>query len=316
MINEMKKEMREVLENNILSFWLNNMQDTENGGFYGQMKGDGTLVKDATKGGILNARILWSFSAAYRVLKKDEYLEAATRSQEYIVEHFLDLEYGGTYWSLNADGTPLDTKKQFYALGFMLYGMTEYVRAVSPLLADDIECALYANVETALKVAIHLYAMIEEHAFDPEYNGYIEAKTREWDEIADMRLSELDANFPKSQNTHLHIIEPYTNLYRMIKELRQTDSPLCTFLPKEFEESVEQALKNLIDIFCDKILNPDTRHLDLFFEMDWDTWSWPPRKLWSRHRMFVASSRSSSGTRPSCHTRESETYRSTGCYGI
>lgn len=264
----MKKEMREVLENNILSFWINKMQDTENGGFYGQMKGDGTLVKDAPKGGILNARILWSFSAAYRVLQKDEYLYAATRAQEYIVEHFLDTEFGGTYWSLNADGTPLDTKKQFYALGFMLYGMTEYVRAVSPLL-DDADNGIYDNAETALKVAMHLYAMIEEHAFDPEYNGYIEAQTREWGEIADMRLSELDANFPKSQNTHLHIIEPYTNLYRMIKELRAVESPLCTFLPKEFEESVEQALRNLITIFTDKILNPETHHLDLFFEMNW-----------------------------------------------
>lgn len=269
MIQKMKQEMREVLENNILPFWLNNMQDTENGGFYGQMKGDGTLVKDAPKGGILNARILWSFSAAYRVLKKQEYLDAATRAQEYIIEHFLDTEFGGTYWSLNADGTPLDTKKQFYALGFMLYGMTEYVRAVAPLLADDSEDNHYEEAENALKVAMHLYAMIEEHAFDSENNGYIEAQTREWGEIADMRLSELDANFPKSQNTHLHIIEPYTNLYRMIKELRKAESPLCTFLSPEFEASVEQALKNLIDIFCDKILNPQTRHLDLFFEMDW-----------------------------------------------
>lgn len=260
--------MREVLENNILSFWINKMQDTENGGFYGQMKGDGTLVKDAPKGGILNARILWSFSAAYRVLQKAEYLDAATRAQEYIVEHFLDTAFGGTYWSLNANGTPLDTKKQFYALGFMLYGMTEYVRAVSPLL-DDADNGIYDNAETALKVAMHLYAMIEEHAFDPEYNGYIEAQTREWGEIADMRLSELDANFPKSQNTHLHIIEPYTNLYRMINELRAVESPLCTFLPAEFEESVEQALRNLITIFTDKILNPETHHLDLFFEMNW-----------------------------------------------
>lgn len=269
MIDKMKQEMREVLENNILSFWINKMQDTENGGFYGQMRGDGTLVKDAPKGGILNARILWSFSAAYRVTGKAEYLDAATRAQEYIVEHFLDTAFGGTYWSLNADGTPLDTKKQFYALGFMLYGMTEYVRAVSPLLLNDADDSNYANAETALKVAMHLYAMIEEHAFDPEYNGYIEAQTREWGEIADMRLSELDANFPKSQNTHLHIIEPYTNLYRMIKELRAVESPLCAFLPTEFEESVEQALRNLITIFTDKILNPETHHLDLFFEMNW-----------------------------------------------
>lgn len=261
-LQTLKSEVLDCLTNNILPFWLK-MQDTEQGGFYGQMRGDGTLVKDAPKGGILNARILWSFSAAYRVLGNKEYLQAATRSLNYIVEHFLDTEFGGTYWSLNADGTPLDTKKQFYALGFMLYGTTEYVRAV---LADG---SSTDEAEVALKMAFHLYAMLEEHAWDEKYGGYIEAQTRDWQEIADMRLSELDANYPKSQNTHLHIIEPYANLYRMIQELHKADSPLCAFLSPELEASVAQALRGLIDIFSDCILNPETHHLDLFFDMDW-----------------------------------------------
>ena len=257
----MKQEMQDVLENNILPFWLNNMQNEENGGFYGQMRGDGTLVKNAPKGGILNGRILWSFSAAYRVLGKKEYLDAATRAKEYIINHFLDTENGGTYWSVDYKGEPLDTKKQFYALGFMLYGMTEYVRAT--ISAED------DNTEDALKMAMHLYAMIEQHAWDEEFGGYIEAQTRDWQPIEDMRLSDLDANYPKSQNTHLHIIEPYANLYRMLKELRSAQSTLCTLIPEGFDASVEQALRTLIDIFCTKILNPETHHLDLFFDMDW-----------------------------------------------
>ena len=100
-INILKSEVLDVLENNILRFWLDKMQDKENGGFYGQMTGEGELVKTADKGGILNARILWSFSAAIRVLRKPEYLEAATRAKEYIIEHFIDEEFGGTYWSLD-----------------------------------------------------------------------------------------------------------------------------------------------------------------------------------------------------------------------
>ena len=97
--SQLKSEVLDVLENNILNFWFDKMQDKENGGFYGQMTGE--LVKTADKGGILNARILWSFSAAYRVLRKPEYLDAATRAKEYIIEHFLDMEYGGTYWSVD-----------------------------------------------------------------------------------------------------------------------------------------------------------------------------------------------------------------------
>lgn len=237
-IQQIKQEMQEVLHENILRFWLENMQDEERGGFYGQMTGDGCIVKDAPKGGILNARILWAFSAAFRVTGREEYLMAAIRAKDYILEHFFDPEYGGTYWSLNADGTPLDTKKQFYALGFMLYGLSEYVRATGDI--------------GALPACISLYNILEEHSWEAEYGGYIEACNRDWSPIADMRLSDKDANYPKSQNTHLHIIEPYTNLYRIWPD-----------------KSLAKSLRRLIRIFTDHILNPETHHLDLFFENDW-----------------------------------------------
>jgi mannobiose 2-epimerase len=265
-LNSMRAEMQDVLENNILRFWLDKMQDQENGGFYGQMTGRGELVKNADKGGILSARILWSFSAAYRVLGKPEYLAAATRMKDYILEHFYDEEYGGTYWSVDYLGHPKDTKKQFYAIGFMLYGLSEYARATG-------------DRET-LDYAIALYECIETHALDHKYNGYIEACTREWGEMTDMRLSELDANYPKSQNTHLHIIEPYTNLYRCIREMQAATTcnyvptlgsvlPVDIAVPIETLARIEGSLRNLLYIFTDKILNPETHHLDLFFNMDW-----------------------------------------------
>jgi mannobiose 2-epimerase len=294
--------MQDVLTQNILHFWLNHMVDHEHGGFYGRIDGSGVLHPDAEKGAILNARILWSFSAAYRVLKaidnsqltidnsqlaidhsatgKDGaanngqcsmvnaqcYLDAATRAKDYLIEHFIDREYGGVYWSLDSQGQPLDTKKQFYAIGFAIYGLSEYARATGD--------------REALDYAIQLYECIEEHAFDRVYNGYIEAMTRDWQPIADMRLSDLDANYPKSQNTHLHIIEPYTNLYRCIRELQAATTcnyvpvlgsvlPVDVVVPTETLASIEGSLRNLIDIFTDRILNPATHHLDLFFDMDW-----------------------------------------------
>ena len=262
----MKKEMQDVLENNILRFWIDKMTDQEHGGYYGRIDGSGVLHPEAEKGAILNARILWAFSAAYRVLGNPEYLEAATRAKDYIIDHFIDPDYGGVYWSVDYLGNPLDTKKQFYAIGFALYGLSEYVRATGD--------------REVLDYALQLYDCIEEHAFDREHNGYIEACTREWGEIADMRLSDLDANYPKSQNTHLHIIEPYTNLLRCLKELHAQEScdyvpvlgsvlPIGISFPMETLIGVEASLRNLIDIFTDRILNPETHHLDLFFDMDW-----------------------------------------------
>ena len=265
-VDMMKLEMQDVLENNILPFWLEKMQDNENGGFYGRIDGSGVLHPDAEKGAILNARILWTFSAAYRVLEKEELLKAATRAKDYLVDHFIDPEYGGVYWSVDYKGEPLDTKKQFYAIAFAIYGLSEYARATGD--------------REALEYALDLYDCIEEHAFDDEQNGYIEACTREWGKIGDMRLSELDANYPKSQNTHLHIMEAYANLLRCLKEMRAQEQcdyvpaigsvlPVGISVPPETMVSVEGALRNIISIFIDKILNPETNHLDLFFDMDW-----------------------------------------------
>ncbi len=262
----MRKEMRDVVENNILSFWSTKMVDRENGGFYGRIDGNEQLHPEAEKGAILNARILWSFSAAYRVLGRPEYLEMATYAKDYFIDHFIDREYGGVYWSLDAKGNPLNTRKQFYAIGFAIYGMSEYARATGD--------------NEALECALQLFDCIEEHAFDHEYNGYIEATARDWSPIEDMRLSPLDANFPKSQNTHLHIIEPYANLYRCLREMQSRSScsyvpaigavlPIEVSVPQETIDRVGAALRNIIGIFTDRILNPQTHHLDLFFEMDW-----------------------------------------------
>ena len=112
-----KASMKDVLENNILNFWINRMTDKANGGYFGEMTGDGRLVMTADKGAILNGRILWSFSAAYRLIHKPQYLEAATRARDYIIRYFYDHDNGGVYWSLDYKGNPVDTKKQIYALG-------------------------------------------------------------------------------------------------------------------------------------------------------------------------------------------------------
>ena len=238
LINQLRNEMRSELENNILPFWMNKMEDNEEGGFYGQITGEDELKPEASKGAILNARILWTFSSAYRLLKKPEYLETATRAKRYLIDRFYDPQYGGIYWELDYKGNPLDTKKQIYAIGFAIYGLSEYARATGD--------------EEALAYAQQLFDVIEQHSFDSEQNGYVEALTRDWQPIEDMRLSDKDENEKKTMNTHLHILEPYTNLYRVWKD-----------------EQLERQLRNLIEVFITRILDPQTGHLNLFFEEDW-----------------------------------------------
>ena len=234
-----KREVLENLTENILPYWIEKMADNR-GGFYGRRDGYDRLDDKATKGAVLNARILWTFSAAFRVLRKKEYLETAKKAKNFIISKFYDPEFGGIFWSLNSDGTPLDTKKQFYAIGFAIYGLSEYYRATGE--------------EDAKEYALKLYNDIESHSLDKEKGGYLEASTREWLPISDMRLSEKDENASKTMNTHLHILEPYTNLLRIAPE----------------NMGVRESVRNLINIFLDKIEDPVTHHLGLFFDNDWN----------------------------------------------
>ena len=141
-----------MLTTNILPYWMNKMTDVQHGGFYGRINGQEVLMPEAEKGAILNARILWTFSSAYRLLHKPEYLETATRAKREIIDLFYDKEFGGIYWSVSAEGRPLDTKKQIYAIGFAIYGLSEYHRATGD--------------NEALEYAIRLFHDIEAHSFD------------------------------------------------------------------------------------------------------------------------------------------------------
>ena len=145
-IEQLKKEIREELTADILPFWMERMQDSVHGGFYGRISGNSELHAEAEKGAVLNARLLWTFSAAYRLLGKSEYLDMATRAKSEIIDRFYDAKYGGVYWSLDSEGYPLDTKKQIYALGFAVYGLSEYYRATGNEDALDYAVRMFHDI--------------------------------------------------------------------------------------------------------------------------------------------------------------------------
>jgi len=233
----LREELREELLSDILPYWMK-LSDPVHGGYYGQVDNRERLVADAPKGAIYTARILWTFSAAYRIFKKEEYLEAAARAKDFILTRMIDPVHGGAYWSVERDGTPADTKKQIYVQGFMIYGLSEYYRATGD--------------GTALDAAVELFRLVEKYAHDAQWGGYVEAMTCDWQPIADMRLSDKDDNEPKTMNTHLHILEPYANL------LRVWDDDL-----------LRERLKELVVLFIDKIVDPVSGHCRLFFGMNW-----------------------------------------------
>ncbi|MDZ7612409.1 MAG: AGE family epimerase/isomerase [Flavobacteriaceae bacterium] len=188
----------------ILSYWSTSAIDHEFGGFLGERDFYNTIVPEAPKGIILNSRILWSFSAVSNHLQTNEYAALCDRSFHYLKQYFRDEKYGGVYWELDHAGKPSNLRKQVYAQAFMIYALSEYY--------------IFSGNPMALDWALEIYGLIEKHANDRIYGGYTEAFAHDWSIIEDMRLSEKDANEAKTMNTHLHVLEAYTNLYRVHKD--------------------------------------------------------------------------------------------------
>ena len=235
----LKSEVKDELVSNILPFWMTKMVDSQNGGFYGRIDGSGQVYKEADKGCVLNTRILWTFSSAFRILNDPYYLKMAERAKEYLLGHFLDMESGGVYWLADNKGNMKDGKKQIYAQAFAIYGLSEYYR-----VTKDISC---------LDKAIGLFRLIEQYSYDVNLGGYFEAFDRKWGAIDDLRLSAKDANEKKTMNTHLHVLEAYTNLYRIWKD-----------------DLLKKQLQNLIEVFINRIVNSQTFNLKMFFDEAWN----------------------------------------------
>ncbi|WP_434481719.1 AGE family epimerase/isomerase [Paenibacillus glycanilyticus] len=233
-----QQEMESELIDNILSFWLKHSLSEQDGGFIGRMTNDLKVQATADKLLVLNARLLWTFAAAYRRYKTPDYLEVADRAYRYLMDRFYDREHGGFYWLLNDKGEPVQTKKQIYGQAFVIYAFSEYVRACPN---DEV-----------LQQAVRLFEQIERYSYDPEYKGYIEALDCNWQETEDLSLSSTDLNEKKSMNTHLHVLEAYTNLYRVwpVEQLRKKQA-------------------ELIVTMIEKIVDEQSGHFKLFFDEQW-----------------------------------------------
>lgn len=222
----------------ILRYWQLHMPDRRYGGFLGGLDNDNRPVTGAPKGAVLHARILWTFSEAHRFSGDPALAEIADRAYAYLSGPFTDKEHGGVFWSLSPDGTVLDTRKQVYAQAFALYGIAAYYALT--------------GLSSVLDQAISLFRLIEQHAFDTAENGYLEAFSRSWGPLEDLRLSAKDANEKKTANTHLHVIEAYAALYRVWPD-----------------EGLRERMINLLALFDRYFIDPASGHLRLFFNESW-----------------------------------------------
>ena len=237
-LHDQIKRIETDLRQNILPFWIHRVVDRTGGTFHGSLTNDLALDRTVERGALLSTRILWTYAAAYRHYRDPAYLAMADHACHDLHTRFHDKKHGGFYWSIAADGTVLRDRKQIYGQAFAIYALSEYHAAT--------------GLKAPLDEAIATFRLIETHAREPRYGGYLEAFGRAWEPITDMRLSAGDQNDPKSQNTLLHVMEAYTNLLRIWPD-----------------PALRQALAELVEIMLTRVVNPVTGHLGLFFGNDW-----------------------------------------------
>ena len=239
-LEKFSAEVSEHLFGHYLPFWCGPALDKKNGGWMAWLSNDLKPDRSQPKGLIVNARILWAFSAVYRVKLEPLFKQMAERAFEFVMNKFWDTQHGGAFWRLDDKGKVIDDSKKIYGQAFYIYALTEFHLAFGSLAALD--------------RAKELFELIERHAHDAKFSGYLEVCKRDWSEAgSEARLSEKDLAEKKSMNNHLHVLEAYTNLHRVWREPR-----------------VAERLRELIELFLTRILDARTKHLQHFFNEQWE----------------------------------------------
>jgi len=234
-LNDFRQEVKQELFR-IIDYWAQHAPDKDKAGFYGVVNGKNEPDPNAARGIVVTSRILWTFSAVQQLFPNPEYNVLAKRAYEYLLNYFLDKEYGGVYWSVTAEGAPLEMKKQLYGHSFAIYSLSEYFKI--------------SKNEEVLNAAKNIFSQVIKHGYDKTNGGYIEGFARDWQNTDDYILSKGENR--KSMNTHLHLLEAFTNLYRVWKS----------------EES-KFHLKHSIELMLDHIIDPATFRMTLFFKDNW-----------------------------------------------
>ena len=238
-LEQFSSQVGQHLFDRYLPFWCGPALDPINGGWMAWLSNDLRPDRSQPKGLIVNSRILWAFSAVHQVRPEPVYRGMAERAFDFVMNKFWDHKHGGAFWRLDDAGRVFDNSKKTYGQAFYIYALTEFHRA-------------FGN-QPALNRAKELFELVERHAHDAKFGGYLEVCNRDWSEAGpDARLSDKDMNEKKSMNNHLHVLEAYTNLSRVWPEPR-----------------VAERLRELIELFLNRILDVRTNHLHHFFNEQW-----------------------------------------------
>ncbi|MCX7819060.1 MAG: AGE family epimerase/isomerase [Kiritimatiellae bacterium] len=202
------------LRERILPYWAARGRNIE------QIEQEGFVLDDPPRGGppermlVTQSRMVWTFSRVHRLGYSDarrDYGAIAAAGYRYLMRRFWDAEHGGAYWAVAADGQPTNPRKMMYGQAFGIYALVEHARA--------------GGGREPLERALAWFRLLRERAYDRRHGGWVEHFERDWRPLP---LRD-PAGVPevaglKSANTHLHLMEAFTELYAETREADVRDA--------------------------------------------------------------------------------------------
>ncbi|HQT92408.1 MAG TPA: AGE family epimerase/isomerase [Candidatus Kryptobacter bacterium] len=212
--------------------------DTVYGGYFTDMNYKWELEGRQNKMIVTQARLVWANANASMYFKeKEPYYRYARHGFEFLKNVMWDKEYGGFFDMVSREGKPLGFRDQYiktaYGNGFAIYGLAAYYKAFGDT--------------SALNLAIRTYKWMDEHSYDPKYGGYFQNMSREGVPFKDG----LGQTPPKDQNSMIHIMEAFTELYQVWPNA-------------ELRVRLDSLFHDVRDIAIG-----DHPYLTLFFKRDW-----------------------------------------------
>ncbi|MDX2268457.1 MAG: AGE family epimerase/isomerase [Bryobacter sp.] len=198
-----RTKCRQVLLENILPFWYPSTLDRSRGGFHLNHDALGQFQGPAPRMIVTQARMLWFFARLARFgHQPKEMLAAAEHGFRFLRDAMWDKRHGGFFWEVAPDGKPTKPNKHLYGQSFALYALAEY--------------ALASGRKEPLNLALKFFDLLEKQSHDGQYGGYVEYFLPDWSTAPPDEPIYMGGAGPgiKLMNTHLHLMEALTTLYR------------------------------------------------------------------------------------------------------
>jgi len=240
MLNEMFSNLSE----GIIPFWYPLVIDQKYGGYLSNLNFKFEPNINQEKMIVTQSRHIWALSKFSNFFNEERLKEYAFHGFRFLKEKMWDKDFGGFFTITNREGNLTNQygyfdEKRTYGNAFAIYGLA----------------ALYGVIhdEEILRLAKQSYRWIEEHALDKINNGYfqfLDRKGRPFDKDSSYQTSAVDKSEVglKDQNSSIHLLEAYTELYKIWK------SP-----------ELKNSLHNLLILIRDKMVN-ESGYLRLFFD--------------------------------------------------